>query len=940
MKKRLFALLVASLMLVSVLALTSCDVMSMLPDSITSLIPGLGGDSCADGHVDANGDEVCDNCDAAVPKQDTPTLPEEPEREPTYKISFNFHGVVYDDKKDNDGGIELDTTTGKPVRIGVEKDVELYVLDVLQNQAPTKEQLDEIPGITYGGITILGWYDTPELENEVDFKEVLTADKKVYAKLRINEPDKKGNNYCGDDATWEVTSRGKLIIDGEGPMYDFTYPELVPWYFNEDGTRRQISAIEIGEDITHIGSYSFYGLGISQAKDIEMGESVTSIGSYAFAYSTNLKDAPLTDTIETISHSAFRGCKSFTSIIIPNSVSIIDGYAFAECTEFEYIIIGTGVTNIGEYAFNQTLGNTVSAKHKNIFYLGTAEQYDTVVVQLGNPNFNSYGSYLYFYVEADSEEAKTAGQYWSYDAKGNPKPLSYTLRYYVDGNAFPLLTDFVLIGEDKTGSFTQANVDAMNDIVYRGFKFAGWSGNIDKYISGVNKVTQNLDFKGSRGDLVGDKATYHYDAVTYTLTIKGEGATWNFEGAGDTVYFDKMIKKVVFEEGITSLGANLLAGITTLIDIEIPDTITSIDPKAFSGCTNLASIYYLGTDLSKCEGIESLVEMNANVYAKGTEESTGAEGAFWQDKADGARLAWSYKNGILTIGGANEMPDFEKGEAPWLGYEGVKELVFASNIVKLGENSFNGMKGIEKLTLHSKLVNIPRSAFEGSGYWNNEANWQIGALMAGEHLLAFDASKIPEGVAYATIPQATKIIIANAFKGCESVKELVLPVVINSIDATAFAGLSGLERIYYYGQNVNAWNDLPDAVDAFVTGGVKVLYRATQVKCLVCKAEGPLPCDKCGEKVNPECEKCQGNGNFVACSDCGTEDGSVNPECEECAGKGVLAACDSCGKTINKECDGCEGEGVECETCGGSGIRPDAADFWRMVSRIPTTWDK
>ena len=62
MKKRIFALLVAAIMVVSVLALASCDVMSMLPDSITSLIPGLGGDKTCDTHTDANGDEKCDNC--------------------------------------------------------------------------------------------------------------------------------------------------------------------------------------------------------------------------------------------------------------------------------------------------------------------------------------------------------------------------------------------------------------------------------------------------------------------------------------------------------------------------------------------------------------------------------------------------------------------------------------------------------------------------------------------------------------------------------------------------------------------------------------------------------------------------------------------------------------------------------------------------------------
>ena len=182
MKKRIFALLVAMIMLVSVLALSSCDLMSMLPDSITSLIPGLGGaddDTCANGHADADGVEICDSCGASVPAQqpddgtdepDTPgeELPEEPDRDPTFKITFNFHGTVYENKvvtdpeSDSFGAVILDNS-GKPERISVEKDVMVYTLDVLENQAPTAEQLKEIPGITYGGITVVGWYDSPAL---------------------------------------------------------------------------------------------------------------------------------------------------------------------------------------------------------------------------------------------------------------------------------------------------------------------------------------------------------------------------------------------------------------------------------------------------------------------------------------------------------------------------------------------------------------------------------------------------------------------------------------------------------------------------------------------------------------------------------------------------------------------------------------------------------
>ena len=813
-------MLVAMLMLVSALAFTSCDLLSF--------IPGFG-NPCEDGHVDADGDEICDRCDAEVPK--TPADPdqsEEPEREPTYKISFNYHGMLYSEKTNEDGLIIRDAN-GKPVREGVEGDQEIYILDVLQNQAPTAEQLLEIPGITYCGVTIVEWYDSPDFENanKVNFKEVLTADKKVYAKLKTSETY-RNKYYCGENATWNITSRGVLKIEGEGAMFDFAYPELVPWYFEEDGvTKRNIKAIEVGDKITHIGSNSFYGLNIAKSTDITIGSGVTSIGNSAFAYSTLLDKAPLTDNITVIGYSAFEGCTRFNGITIPDSVVEIKGYAFARCTGFSYLILGTGVKKIDEFAFNQqpTASDAAPTRtHEYIYYRGTQEQYADIVVQLGNFKFLSYGAYTYFLADADENYVEgKAGPYWIYK-DGKPQHLSYTLRYMASGNSFPLLTDYVLIGADgKTGYFSQDNIDRLNTIVYRGYKFESWGTDIYTSATNPTKVDKHLVFTGVRGFVVGDNSTYHYDFSTTTLYIHGSGNTWDLEGIGDAEFFDKTITSVKFDEGIKYLGANLLGGIASLVTVEIPETVTEVHPKIFSGCANLAAIYYLGDDISNCKGLDSLIGTTATVYAKGKNSSAGEEGSFWKDTDEGVRLAWSFKDGVLTVGGDNEMPDFEVNEAPWTKCSGVKEIVFASNIVKIGENAFAGMKGIEKLTFHEKLFIIPRSAFANSDYWNNDANWENGALMAGEHLLAFDVSK--STTPYAVVPQATKIITADAFKDCGSVTQLVLPAYYKNIDDTAFDGLTGLKTIYYYGQNASAWNLISEGARADLSSA-KLLYRS------------------------------------------------------------------------------------------------------------------
>ena len=813
MKKRLFALLLAMLMLVSVFALASC-----------------GGDDPCTEHVDADEDGKCDVCQEAMP-DDGDDEEEEPERPPVYKIEFVYYGDVYKDEttvdpEDPENIYVVKDEFGRPKRVAEKQEVLLYTLDVIQNTAPTEDQVSEIIDnvFTYGGITVIAWYDSPEKENVCDLDAILastlTEDIKLYAELRTEVED-DGDWYAGDNITWELTSKNKLKLKGKGAMYNFTYPELAPWYFDENGNRNVITGIDIGSGITDIGSYAFYNLNIANSKDIDISDSVTSIGDYAFAYSRNLKAAPLTENIKSIGRGAFEGCNAFTSITIPDSVESIGGYAFYDCLQYKNLILGTGVKVIGDYAFGNT--KTSTSSHEYIYYRSSEENFANISVGVGNSSFDAYGAYTYFLAEAHDEDVTTkAGPYWVYDKNGMPKYLSFTIRYQGPHSKFPILTDYVLVGADGKGVYSAENKKNVEDIVYRGYKFDSW-GN-EKYMNG-EPFTKHVTFQGDRGNLVGDNATYHFNSKENTLTIQGTGATWNFEGAGDTAYASSSIAShitvVKFEEGITELGSNVLAGLTNIVYIELPKTITKVHPSAFAACPKLAAIYYEGTSL--CEGLDSLVDTDAKAYAKGSESSAGKNGSFWT-LIDGSRLAWSFDNGLLTVGGDDVMPDFALNEAPWLAYTNVKEIVFANNVVRIGENAFAGMKSIEKITLHEKLTGIPRSAFKNSAYWNNAANWVDGALMADKHLLAFDASKMPKDVAYATIPQVTKFIVADAFEGCGSIKAIVIPKYFDFIDPTAFAGLTGVETIYYYG-NENAWTTITNVPDGW---GDKVLYRTTK----------------------------------------------------------------------------------------------------------------
>ena len=110
-----------------------------------------------------------------------------------------------------------------------------------------------------------------------------------------------------------------------------------------------LQAVEIGMNVTSIGSYAFnrcYSL-----SSIVIPDGVTSIGAYAFDYCYSLSSIVIPDGVTSIGNYAFDYCYSLSSIVIPDSVTSIGTYAFGRCHSLSSIVIPDGVTSIGTYAF-------------------------------------------------------------------------------------------------------------------------------------------------------------------------------------------------------------------------------------------------------------------------------------------------------------------------------------------------------------------------------------------------------------------------------------------------------------------------------------------------------------------------------------------------------------------------------------------------------------
>lgn len=177
---------------------------------------------------------------------------------------------------------------------------------------------------------------------------------------------------CGKNVSWRIMGNS-LFISGIGNMTNFYYDiedetALTPWSdFNDN-----IENIYIGEGVTSIGKYAFYGC--ENLVYVEIPNSVTSIGRGAFFNCISLENIDIPESVISIGKKAFYNCESLTQISLPSRIKIIEDEVFAGCVYLESIDLPNGLKSIGEYAFynclelkNIIIPNSVIIINENAF---------------------------------------------------------------------------------------------------------------------------------------------------------------------------------------------------------------------------------------------------------------------------------------------------------------------------------------------------------------------------------------------------------------------------------------------------------------------------------------------------------------------------------------------------------------------------------------------
>ena len=247
---------------------------------------------------------------------------------------------------------------------------------------------------------------------------------------------------------------------------------------------------------------------------------------------------------------------------------------------------------------------------------------------------------------------------------------------------------------------------------------------------------------------------FEADGIYYNLNISDRTATVT---KGDYKYKgDIIIPSSVFyanqELPVAAIGDSAFEGCSSLVSIDIPNSVTSIGNSAFSACSSLVSI-----------------EIPNSVTSIGSE-------SFW---GCSSLVSIEIPNSVTSIGhyafeGCSSLVSIEiPNSVTRIGYgifEGCSSLVsieIPNSVTSIGTSVFKGCSSLVSIEIPNSVTSIEPSAFEGcSSLVSIEIPNSVTSI---EPYAFFRCSSLVS----IEIPQSVKTIGYGAFDKCSSLKKLV-----------------------------------------------------------------------------------------------------------------------------------------------------------------------
>ena len=521
-----------------------------------------------------------------------------------------------------------------------------------------------------------------------------------------------------------------------------------------------LTSIELPNSVTSIGYNAFSGC--TGLTSIEIPGSVTNIGISAFSYCTNLTSVTIGNSVAMIGVEAFRGCSRLVSIEIPNSVTSIGSTTFKDCTSLTSVTIGNGLKDISSTAFDGCNSLTKVALNSNAIVSKIYTMYSSIV--------DLFGSQVEEYILG--ENVAEIGEYAFYgsDLKSITIPNSVIS---IGGHAF-----------SNCNNLTSVTIpESVTNIGSSAFSYCTnlTSINIPNSVTSIGDYVFNECFSLTSIEIsnslvnIGENAFYNCRNLTSielpnSLISIGEYA---FESCvsltsielpnsvtsiGHYAFNDcSSLNSVTIGDGITSIGDYGLKNCSSLTSITIGSNVKQIEKEVFSGCDNLVTV-----------AINSNHIVSKNYVIDEYGETYNLMNIFGSQVKQ-----YIIGNGITSI-----------GNAAFYNCYKMTSVTIPGSVTSIGDYAFSACDKLTSIDIPNSVTSVGEGAFSGCSSLKQPIyNDYVFAYMPISHSGSY------------TIPNGIKSIAGGAFVDCSSITHIEIPNSVTDIGEAAFIYCSGLSSV-------------------------------------------------------------------------------------------------------------------------------------------------
>lgn len=457
-----------------------------------------------------------------------------------------------------------------------------------------------------------------------------------------------------------------------------------------------------------------------------------------FINDQEIKDITIPNTVDSIPYMAFRGCSSLISVSISEGVVSIGKEAFMECYNLQSVTIPNSITHIGRNAFFRT---DIYSKNMedDILYI------DNCLI---------CARWQDFYYEERSITVKNNTRLIADEAFADCISLTTIV----------LPESVTSIGQEAFSNCSSLNsITIPNNLISIGseaFDDTPWYENLEDGLLYMGRVLYkykgtmppNTSIQINDGTIcINENAFYSCDGLA-SISIPN-----SLISIDDRAFSGTSLTSITIPENVTNIGASAFSSCSSLTSVTIPESVTNIGASAFSGCSSLTSII-----------------IPNNVTSIGNQ-------------------TFYYCSSLASITIGNSVTSI--GARAFAMNSSLTSIIIPNRVVYIGEEAFENCSSITSITIGNGVKSIAVRAFAGCSaitkvnYTGNIADW-CKIQFAG-----FFANPFQMSDNYYTHSMTTLYLNGQAFDG-------IFPNNVDTISEYAFCGASFENHSITIGDNV------------------------------------------------------------------------------------------------------------------------------------------